>query len=158
MYAICSVVSWKIIANFGTFCRVTLVVIFVGQESLCFLVDKLVEEDCDDCASKRNRRIEVDSLESGESIVEKGGHADTKGGSGVHNCAINLCCCLRLSVENGASSNIWGGKDEAVDSLLIGEKKLFVSVSHEEKYVDEGAEEFLAESSEEEASLKIKLL
>ncbi len=124
------------------------IVVFLGQKSLCFLVDQLVEEDGQERGSEWDRRVEVDCLPGGEAVVEQAAHLDAHGDGGVHHGTVGRHC-IGIAVEHSASSHEGSGQNEAVDGFFVTEEEFFVSVSHEEEDIDERAEQLLEESAQE---------
>lgn len=132
------------------------VVVFLCEESLCFLVNKLIEEYCQERCSEGNYWIEVDGLPCGEPIIEETAHLNSHGDCGVHHGSI-CCHCTRLTEEHSACSHIRSGQNEAVDGLFVAEEQFVICIGHKEEDVDEGAEQLLEESTQEKVRYKSQL-
>ena len=136
--------------------RLAVVVVFLRQKCLRFLIHQLVKQHGQERCSKGHSRVEIDGLPGRESFIEEGAHLDTHSDRWVGDGAIGCHCCS-VSVEHSTSSNVASGQNEAVDGLFVAEEELFIGVGHKEEDIDERAEQLLEESAQEKVVNKSEL-
>jgi hypothetical protein len=125
-------------------------ILIISHHFLSLFEHILMEDDCQYGPSERKESIDPHVLEIGSTIIEHHSKAGAQTYSWIQNSS-----ALRhsSSIEHSTSTDVRGGNDETVNSLLLREKSLLFGLSKEKEGNKEGAKSLGNQSSKYEPSM-----